>query len=406
MRSILFLALSLLTVLPATAQTLTVGNDVEPGVPAVGGGAVHTVIDLAGPATATGSVASVRYHWTSAGCPDAVKIKFFHRRGSTFELFAERGPFPSSLDETLALSPPVSVAQGDLIGVTRLTSCGTPRASAVSSDGFLDFAGDVTGTFTSSSAIGQAGTSLALYGTGIATEAVAGIVTVVGSTRGGFGSNWKTALQIFNPSSSGTLTGKLVFRPEANVAGPFPALPYSLGPREMRAYEDVVAEMGQSGLGSLDLVVPAGEGQPIVLTRIYNDAEAAGTAGLSQDVIPSNVTLKGVSRILRRNTVGFLFAPQNLARTRLNVGVRTLDSGASLEVKVWNASGTVVRTLTKRYDPNWFTQVSSSVFAGSLAGNETLEITVTRGSAIVYGSTTDNVTNDPAVQFAYVFFSM
>lgn len=405
MHSLRYSFFAVVLTIPLAAQTLTIGNDVVPGPPAVGGAAVHTVIDLAGPANATGNVTSVKYHWTAAGCANAVKIKFFHRAGQNFTMTAERGPFTSSLVETITLDPPVPVQQGDLIGLTRLTSCGTPLSSEETSDGFLDFSGDVTGTVVMSAALGQASHSLALYGTGTATERVVGVFAVVGSTRGGFDSNWKTALQIFNPSSGGTMTGKIVFRPEANVDGPFPSLPYSLGPRQMKAYEDVVAAMGRSGLGSLDLVVPVGQGEPIVSSRIYNDAGASGTAGLTQDLIRSDVTLKHVSRILRRGTTGYLFAPMKPAFTRLNIGVRALDAGARFDVTVRNDAGATVRTTTKSYAPNWFTQVSSTTFLGALAGNETIEITVTRGSVIIYGATTDNVTNDPAVQFACVEFS-
>lgn len=35
-----------------------------------------------------------------------------------------------------------------------------------------------------------------------------------------------------------------------------------------------------------------------------------------------------------------------------------------------------------------------------LTGGETITIQVTAGSAFVYGSTTDNTTQDPSVQFA------
>jgi hypothetical protein len=174
----------------------------------------------------------------------------------------------------------------------------------------------------------------------------------------------------------------------------------------MKAYEDVVVAMGQSGLGSLDLVVPAGQGAPIVASRIYNDAGEAGTSGLSQDLIGCEARLKGVTRILWRGTTGFLFTPLDPARTRLNIGVRTLDSGATLDVTVRNESGATVRTSRKTYFANWFEQVDAASFLGGvIAGNETIEITVVLGSAIVYGATTDNITNDPAVQFAFVFLS-
>ncbi len=38
-----------------------------------------------------------------------------------------------------------------------------------------------------------------------------------------------------------------------------------------------------------------------------------------------------------------------------------------------------------------------------VSANQTITISVIDGSVIVYGATTDNVTNDPSVQFAQVF---
>ena len=50
----------------------------------------------------------------------------------------------------------------------------------------------------------------------------------------------------------------------------------------------------------------------------------------------------------------------------------------------------------------FFAQTGSAVFLDGYAitGGETISFEVTAGSAFVYGSTTDNVTNDPSVQFA------
>ena len=52
--------------------------------------------------------------------------------------------------------------------------------------------------------------------------------------------------------------------------------------------------------------------------------------------------------------------------------------------------------------PVSFFQVSSSVLLGGyvLTGGETISFELTSGSAFIYGATTDNVTNDPSVQFA------
>src|SRR6266478_4531096 len=77
--------------------------------------ATRTDIDLVSPASATGTVVSVHVYWSSAGCTNALKIKFFHRSGNTLTMTAERGPFtPNGGESTLVMSPAVSVQQGDL----------------------------------------------------------------------------------------------------------------------------------------------------------------------------------------------------------------------------------------------------------------------------------------------------
>jgi hypothetical protein len=330
----------------------------------VGGGAVHTVIDLASPANATGSITAVKYHWSAAGCANAEDQVLSPRRPDV-HLTAERDLHLESV-ETITLAPPVEVQQGDLIGITRLTSCGTPLASDVPSDGF-----SISPPTSRAQSLSPERSVRCAFACSVRNRH---------RDRGGGGRPRRRRVDArrirpeledgpadLQPELGRDAHRKLVFRPEANTTSPFPSLAYSLGPGQMKAYEDVVAAMGQSGLGSLDLVVPAGQGQPIVVSRIYNDLDAAGTAGLSQDLIPSEVRLKGVSRILRRGTTGFLFTPPNLAKTRLNIGLRTLDSGAYFEVKIRNDAGATVRTLTKSYSPNWFIQVSSSAFLGSIA---------------------------------------
>jgi hypothetical protein len=393
-------------VFPAAGRTLTVGNDVSPAAPDSGITSPRTTIDLAHPASATGTVTSVKYAWSTAGCANALKIKFFRRSGIAYTMTEERGPFTSSISGTLTLTPPVNVRQGDLIGIARLSNCGTPMASAVSSDGFLLFAGDVTGSVATADSLGRAMASLVLSGTGSAAEEVQGVIAVAGSLRGGFGSNFKTTLSLFNPSSGSYIYGRIVFRPQGTTTGEFASMPYSLAPGEMTTFPDVVEAMGQSGIGSLDLVVQEDDAAPIVTSRVYNDAGTSGTAGLSQDLISCDETLKGMARVLHRGTTGYLFTPLEPGRTRLNIGVRTLDSGAMIDVTLRNWRGETLRTVSKTYHPNWFEQVDAATFLGrAIEGNETIEIHVTVGSAIVYGATTDNVTNDPAVQFAVVRFS-
>src|SRR5260221_6601507 len=88
--------LSMLVVPLAFGQTLTVGVDVTtPNSSDSAIAATRTDISLNNPATATGTVASVKVYWSALGCANAFKVKFFRRVGDTLTLTAERGPFTS-----------------------------------------------------------------------------------------------------------------------------------------------------------------------------------------------------------------------------------------------------------------------------------------------------------------------
>jgi hypothetical protein len=103
-----------------------------------------------------------------------------------------------------------------------------------------------------------------------------------------------------------------------------------------------------------------------------------------------------------------LLTPTDVTHTRFNIGVRTLFSGATFTATLRNQDGTVVTSVTKTYAPNYFEQVSVESFLGgvTIGANQMIVIQVSDGSAIIYGSTTDNVTNDPSVQFAVVVYAI
>jgi len=62
----------------------------------------------------------------------------------------------------------------------------------------------------------------------------------------------------------------------------------------------------------------------------------------------------------------------------------------------------VVKTTSKTFDPTFFTQPTSAQLLDgfALTGGETISFQITGGSVFIYGSTTDNTTNDPSVQLA------
>jgi len=219
---------------------------------------------------------------------------------------------------------------------------------------------------------------------------------VVGSAPGSQGSYFKTALQLYNPKAT-TISGKIVFHPLA-VSGSAtdPSLAYAIPAGKTLAYADLVPAMGvASGLGTVDLIGDAGSSLPIALARIFNDGGAAGTSGFAIESMPA-------AEALGQGDTGVLLAPPDLQKFRLNVGVRTLDHGATVNVTVRDRDGAVIKTLTRNYPPTYFTQTSAADFLEgfALTGGETVSLEVSSGSLFVYGATTDGITNDPSVQFA------
>jgi hypothetical protein len=209
------------------------------------------------------------------------------------------------------------------------------------------------------------------------------IVPVVGSTRGQANASFKTELQLSNPSEV-VIAGWLFLRPQGAVRH------YELQPHTTISFADVVAELGASGLGSLDILVERGR-VPTIVARAYDD-QPAGTTG-------ATIPLVRAESILARNDFAALVAPRDLTRYRFNVGVRALDNGATLEIIVRTANGAERNRRTAEYAAHHFEQQPGNTFAGiALNADDAIEVVVRAGSAIVYGSTVDNATNDSSVQ--------
>jgi len=351
-------------------------------------------------------VNTVHVYWSQAGCTNAIKIKFFHRNGNTLTPYANLGPFtPATNDNTITLSPAVTVTQGDLIGVARVANCGNPGGLfGIVSTGYVAFGSDVTAPvdITTGTASGDV---LFLYATGTATSSIAKIVPVVGSVTGGFGSQFKTDVQLLNPGGT-TLTGTMIFHPSGTSGQQSdPNITYSIPAGHVVTYPDLVGSLGRTGIGSLDFLIASGQSAPVTITRVYNDGGTNGTSGFTEELV---ATAASDAHIMFQGATGYMIAPPDPAKARFNIGIRTLSQGATLTARLKDQNGTTLVTVTKSYQPNWFEQpTASALFSGAtIGGNYIVEISVSSGSAIIYGSTTDNTTNDPAIQVMTVSFAI
>jgi hypothetical protein len=221
------------------------------------------------------------------------------------------------------------------------------------------------------------------------------ILPIAGSTAGAFGSLFRTTVQLHDGGDAAT-HGRLVFHPAGRSGSASdPSVEYTLSAGETLALADVVARMGVSGVGSIDIVSDGA--MPLAVARVYNDGAEHGTTGLSfASVDPADA--------LRAGQSGVIFVPSDLAKLRLNIGIRTLGD-TSMTAAIRSASGATLVTRSLHLGADTMQQTGAAdLLAFTFTGGETITFTIDQGSAIVFGATTDNTTNDPAVQFAKKVF--
>src|SRR5262249_42959952 len=162
---------------------------------------------------------------------------------------------------------------------------------------------------------------------------------------------FRTSLQLQNTTST-SINGKFVFHKAGQSAAPGdPSLSFTAAPGQVLSYPDIITTMGSSGLGSLDVLTTGGV-LPFVTARVFNDGGSAGTSGFTEDAVSPDETVD-------LSTHGYLVIPPDLTNYRMNIGVRTLDSGATLNIVLYGANGTVRATRNGvTYPPNYFEQVS------------------------------------------------
>jgi len=222
------------------------------------------------------------------------------------------------------------------------------------------------------------------------------VFPVVGSVEGSFGSFFRTAVQLHNPTSQ-RISGKLTFHiqaAEGNAADP--SVNYSLGPSETASYSDIVASLGIArAIGSLDLVPDGNSAAPLSAVRVFNDGGTAGTTGMTLDQL-------GLADAVRAGQRGILIAAMKPAGSRMNIGIRTLLDGVTVTVTVRAKDGFMIQSTRRTYPQTFFVQVPLSDFTGGsvLLGDEVVIFDVEAGSALIYGAITDNTTQDPSVQIA------
>jgi hypothetical protein len=393
---------------PLAAQT-TAGDLVwQPGE-AVPSGPL-TYIDFTRPVTMDGTVTDVTLRWiSSAACTEQIKFRFF-RPGAggplgVLELVGTAGPFTSANpaspgvfpdNNLIRLSfPAIAVKRGDVLAVTQMKpGCGgvgvaAGRPNDVVYQTSADFNG---GTLSAGNTIVRTGFRLnAAAQTGAFRQV--GVIPVAGSAAGAFGSFFRTEVTITNPSPFG-MGVRLVYHPAGRSADPDDAGRNTLVVgNETRTYTDIVATLGQTGLGSIDVLTTGFT--PVITTRVYNDAGSAGTSGFTEEVVTPYEAIQS-------GAYADFTIPADPTSYRVNMGIRTLGEPTTFLVTVFDATGALVGKTTERTVPaNYFEQIPLSTFLAGVtpAAGGLARIQITSGGpATFYSATTDNRTNDGSLK--------
>ena len=221
------------------------------------------------------------------------------------------------------------------------------------------------------------------------------ILPAAGAVQGA-SSFFRTAVQIQNAGGT-TMTGSFVFHKQGQSASAGdPSLPFILVPDQIQSYPDLIASMGTSGLGSVDIVTNGGA-MPIVTARVFSDGGAAGTSGFSEEGLSPSDAINFFRH-------GALFTPDDPVNFRMNIGVRTLDNGATLNITLVDAAGNVQATRSVTYPANYFEQDSFATFTGTptipTGGQIIVSVAAFPGTAFIYSSVIDNRTNDSTYRLA------
>lgn len=213
------------------------------------------------------------------------------------------------------------------------------------------------------------------------------IVPVVAALPGAFGARFATSMQLGNPYPF-AVSGRLVVHPAGLAASAGdPSIAYSLAPFETKTIDGPVA----NGSGSVDVLAAVGSA-PVVVTTMTE------TASSNRVQIP----MVDPADALTAGAPGTLIAPSDPARQRFNIGIRTLGGGASLTIRLHDASGAAVTSVARALPANYFQQSSfADLFDRAQGANQSITFEVTSGSAIVYGAAVDNTSGAMSLQLAH-----
>src|SRR5258706_577402 len=162
---------------------------------------------------------------------------------------------------------------------------------------------------------------------------------------------------------------------------------------------DYGGNVGYNLITTGDISTAGALGSPSNYTPPYrfSAVAAAGTPGFSEEGLSPSDAINFFRH-------GALFTPDDPVNFRMNIGVRTLDNGATLNIPLVDAAGNVQATRSVTYPANYFEQDSFATFTGTptipTGGQIIVSVAAFPGTAFIYSSVIDNRTNDSTYRLA------
>jgi hypothetical protein len=241
----------------------------------------------------------------------------------------------------------------------------------------------------------------------LSRDALRAVVPVAGSLRGANNSTYRTRLTLENPWSD-AIGGRVIFHPSGQAGSANdPVLQYSINSKAVVSWDDVVAAMSATGLGSLD-IVPDRDSfgsflMPKVRAQVVSLSPGGGSFGTDVPAIAMSSPQYGAVWT-DPSLPSFVIDDQSGAK-RLAIGIRTLADSVDLTLQLVAPDGNVRATVTRSYPADDHEQRPLSAwFDVAVQQSDRVTVFATRhaapvmaGGVIVYLSETDNVTNDVSV---------
>lgn len=213
------------------------------------------------------------------------------------------------------------------------------------------------------------------------------VLPVVGSTPGSFGGKFKTSLTL-RPIAQDQ-RGKIVFHPAGQAGSDNdPSIRYEFTSGDPLVFDDIVAAIGQSGIGSID-IIPDETGSsivPAIEARLYNETSFGTFGTLAAATYPYDY--------LRPPAMEVVIPYDD--RSRINIGFRTLTE-TRMRIFVYSPVGQLLSFHDVSYPANYMQMTSANDFVGKpLQKGQIVQVTF-NGSAIPFHTVTENSTNDPTL---------